>query len=98
VRNSINDEKVKAKLSEADRKAIETAVDESLRWLEDHPGAETEEFEDARKQLEAKCMPIMQKLYSGGGGMPGGMPGGPGGMDEDAGASSGPGPKIEEVD
>ena len=139
---------VKAKLSESDRKAIESAVEEALHWLEDHPAAETEEFEDKRKvrardsrttrnngttvpastprsamqsartsssfhtlprlspiilcpqELEGKVMPLMTKLYSGSGGMPGGMPGGAGGMDEeDAGAgSSGPGPKIEEVD
>jgi len=54
-------------------------------------------------------MPIMTKLYQGGGGMPGGFPGGPGGDDGSSGpgsGSSGPsssskpseGPKIEEVD
>lgn len=96
VRNSMNDEKVKSKLGEADRKTVETAVEEALRWLEDHAGAETEEFEDQRKSLEGKVMPIMTKLYQGGGGMPG-APGGS--MDEeDAGAGSSAGPKIEEVD
>jgi heat shock 70kDa protein 1/2/6/8 len=41
-------------------------------------------------------MPLMQKLYAGGGG-PGGAPGGgfPGGGADD---EAGPGPKIEEVD
>ena len=32
VRNSINDEKVKGKLAEADRKTVDTAVEEALRW------------------------------------------------------------------
>ena len=32
VRNSINDEKVKGKLAEADRKTVESAVEEALRW------------------------------------------------------------------
>ncbi|RYY35334.1 molecular chaperone DnaK, partial [archaeon] len=97
VRNSVADEKVKAKLSESDQKTIETAVHEALSWLEDHHEAEKEEYEEKQKALEAKVMPIMSKLYAGGeGGMPGGMPGaGAGGMDAE---SSGPGPKIEEVD
>lgn len=54
MRNSINDEKVKAKLSESDRKALEAAVDEALHWLEEHHGAEKEEFEEKQKQLEGK--------------------------------------------
>jgi len=94
VRNSIQDEKVKSKLSEGDRKTVEAAVDAALKWLEDHHEAEREEFEEKQKELEAKCSPILTKLYAsgaGGGAAPGGMPG----ADDDAGA---PGPKIEEVD
>jgi heat shock 70kDa protein 1/2/6/8 len=97
VRNSINDEKVKGKLSDADRKTIETAVDGALRWLEEHAGSEKEEFEEKQKELEQVVMPLMQKLYAGGGapgGMPGGFPGGMPGGDDDSAA----GPKIEEVD
>ena len=45
VRNSIADEKVKGKLSDADRKTIEAAVEKALKWLEDHHDAEREEFE-----------------------------------------------------
>jgi heat shock protein 1/8 len=96
VRNSINDEKVKSKLSEGDRKTIETAVEEALHWLEEHHGAEKEEYEEKQKALESKVMPLMTKLYGGAGGAPGGFPGAGG---EDAGSSSGgKGPTIEEVD
>jgi heat shock protein 1/8 len=95
VRNSINDDKVKAKLSESDRKTIEGAVDAALHWLEEHAGAEKEEFEEKQKALESKVMPIMTKLYSGGGGPAGGMPGGMGGGET---AEEGRGPTIEEVD
>jgi len=63
VRNSIADEKVKAKLSEADRKTIEAAVDGALKWLRT-TRAEREEFEERQKALEATCSPIMQKLYA----------------------------------
>jgi len=94
VRNSINDEKVKGKLAEADRKTVDTAVEEALRWLEEHAGAEKEEFEERQKALEGIVSPIMTKLYSAGGAPGGGVP-----TDyDDAGAAGGPGPKIEEVD
>ena len=93
VRNSINDEKVKAKLSDADRKTIEAAVDAALKWLEDHHEAEREEFEEQQKALEAKVSPLMTKLYAGGGGPGGaGADGGAGGM---GGGDSAPGPHIE---
>ena len=98
-RNSINDEKVKSKLSEADRKTIEGAVDAALKWLEDHHEAEREEFEEKQKELEAKVSPLMQKLYAGGGGGApgGGMPSG----DYDEPAPQGgsrSGPVVDEID
>ncbi len=96
-RNSVNDEKVKAKLSDADRKAIETAVEEGLKWMEDHAGAEKEEYEEKQKAVEKHIMPIMTKLYAGGAG---GMPGSeapPRDYDEPE-AGAGRGPRVEEVD
>jgi len=106
VRNSINDDKVKGKLADADRKTIETAVTEALHWLEEHHEAEKEEFEEKQKELEGKVMPLMAKLYSGGGGgaPAGGFPGagGFGGADESAGyggaGGSTGGVTVEEVD
>ena len=92
---------VKSKLSDADRKTIEGAVDEALRWLEDHHEAEREEFEEKQKALETKVMPLMQKLYAGGGGaggMPAGMPGGPEEGGAPGGGAPGSGVTIEEVD
>jgi heat shock protein 1/8 len=98
VRNSINDEKVKGKLSDSDRKTIESTVENALRWLEEHAGAELEEFTEKQKEVEAIIMPLMQKLYAGGGAPGGGMPGMPGGFPGGGDEDSGPGPKIEEVD
>jgi len=97
VRNSINDEKVKSKLSETDRKTIETAVEEALRWMEDHAGAEKEEFEEKQKALESKVSPLMAKLYAGAGGA--GMPGAEPPRDYDEPPASGAKePIVEEID
>jgi heat shock 70kDa protein 1/2/6/8 len=98
MRNTIKDEKIGEKLGAADKKKIEDAVEEVIKWLDSNQLAEVDEFEDKMKELEGICNPIISKMYQGGAG---GMPTG---MDEDMpkGASSngtgGAGPKIEEVD
>jgi L1 cell adhesion molecule like protein len=94
MKNTIGEEKFKEAVSEEDKKAIEDKVDEVMKWLDTAEHAEKEEFESMQKDVEAVCNPIIQKMYAaagGGGDMPeGGMPG--------AGAPSGDGPTIEEVD
>merc|ERR1719198_1641776 len=96
MKNTLGDEKLKDKISADDKSKAEKAIDNALAWLESNQLAEKEEFEHKQKEFEGICTPIMQGLYSQGGGgdmggMPGGMPGGaPGG-----GAG---GPNIEEVD
>jgi len=105
MKTTIEDEKVKDKISDDDKKIISDKCDEAIKWLDANQLGEVEEFNDKQKEVEAVCNPIITKLYQGAGGMPGGMPGGipggmPGGMPGDAagGASSGAGPTIEEVD
>jgi L1 cell adhesion molecule like protein len=111
MRNTINDEKFKGKISDEDKSTLESAINETISWLDDNADAETDEFEKKQKELEAKCNPVITKLYqgaggAGAGGMPGGMPGGfPGGFPGAGGAGAGAGeaksnagPKIEEVD
>jgi len=100
IRNSINDEKLAGKVSEADKKKVLDAVNTTTSWLDSNQSAEKEEFEEKQKALEAIVLPILQNLQGGEGGMPGGMPGGfPGGA---PGAGPTPdadeGPKIEEID
>jgi len=94
MKNTVGEEKFKEAVSEEDKKAIEDKVDEVMKWLETAEHAEKEEFESMQKDVETICNPIIQKMYAaagGGGDMPeGGMPG--------AGAPSGDGPTIEEVD
>jgi len=110
MKNTINDDKVKDKIDEADKKTIESAIEECINWLDNNQLAEIDEFEDKQKELEGICNPIISKMYQAAGGAPGGMPGGgmPGGMPDmgaggmpdmgGAAPSGGAGPKIEEVD
>merc|ERR1712080_572368 len=99
---TIEDEKLKDKISEDDRKKINAKCDEALKWLDGNQLAAVDEFQDKQKEVEAVCNPIITKMYQSAGGMPGGMPGGgmpggmPGGGMPDTG--SGAGPTIEEVD
>merc|ERR1711988_1245748 len=76
IRNSINDEKLAGKLSDA--------ISSTTSWLDSNQNAEKEEFEAKQKELEGICLPILQSMGGGAGGMPdmsGGFPGGaPGGF------------------
>jgi len=97
MKSTIEDEKVKDKISEDDRKSINDKCDETIKWLDANQLAEVDEFQAQQKEVEAVCNPIISKLYSAGG-MPdmGGNGGAPGGA---AGAGQGgSGPTIEEVD
>jgi len=98
MKSTLDDEKLKEKISSTDRKVINDKCDEAIKWLDSNQTGETEEFSDKQKDLESVCNPIISKLYQGGAG---GMPeGGPAGAAAGApsGASSGQGPTIEEVD
>jgi len=97
MKNTLGDDKLKDKLSDDDKSKAEKAIDDALAWLESNQLAEKEEFEHKQKEVEGICSPIMQSLYSQGGGGGGGMGGMPGGMPE-APAGGGGGPNIEEVD
>merc|ERR1711981_1092425 len=97
-----DDEKMKDKISDDDRKAINDKCDEAIKWLDANQLAEVEEFNEKQKEVEAVCNPIITKLYGAAGGAPGGMPdmggmGGAGGAAPGAG-QGGAGPTIEEVD
>merc|ERR1712154_695416 len=104
MKTTLDDEKVKDKISEDDMKTITDKCDEAIKWLDANQLAEIDEFKDKQKEVEGVCNPIITKLYQDAGGMPGGMPdmggmggGMPGGAGGAAG-SGGAGPTIEEVD
>ena len=97
MKATVEDEKLKDKISADDKQKILDKCNEVIKWLDSNQLAEKDEFEHKLKELEKTCMPIVTKLYQGAGGAPpGGFPGGaaPGGA---PGGGSG-GPTIEEVD
>ena len=105
MKNTLNDEKLKDKFSDEDKKTIEDTSAEGLQYLESNQDASAEEYEAKQKELEAKFNPIMMKVYQAAGGAPGGMPGGMGGMpgaggmpDMGAGAGGAPDANVDDLD
>merc|ERR1712130_496423 len=105
MKSTIEDEKLKDKIAENDKKTIMDKCNEVIAWLDANQTAEEDEYKDKQKEVEGICNPIITKLYQaaggppgGPGGMPGGMPGGPGGMPGAGGPGAGSGPTVEEVD
>ncbi|KAL7379494.1 hypothetical protein ABVT39_028324 [Epinephelus coioides] len=89
MKSSVQDENLKDKISEEDKKKVTEKCEETITWLENNQLAEKEEYQDKQKELEKVCSPVISKLYQGG--MPASSFG------EQAQASS-QGPTIEEVD
>merc|ERR1712027_12273 len=100
----LDDEKLKDKFTDEDRKAIKDKADEIMKWLEENPSAEKDEFDPHQKEMEKVWSPIISKVYQAAGGPPGGaggMPGFPGAAGGAPGGDTGSGaggPTIEEVD
>merc|ERR1712073_285776 len=82
--SSMDDENLKEKISEDEKRTITSKCDEALKWLDCNQLAEVEEFMDKQKEVEAICNPIISKLYQAAG--------------AGAGAGGAGGPTIEEVD
>merc|ERR1712037_547454 len=103
MKTTIEDEKVKDKISGDDAKAINSKCDETIQWLDANQLAEVDEYTAKQKEVEGVCNPIITKLYGAGGGAPGAGPD-MGGMGAGApppgagaaGGQGGAGPTIEE--
>merc|ERR1711915_923015 len=93
MKSTLEDEEVKGKISDSDRKTITDKCDEAIKWLDGNQTADKDEYEDKQKEVEGICNPIISKMYQGAQGPPVGAGGAPQG-----GGSSGQGPTIEEVD
>merc|ERR1719266_248 len=105
MKTTMEDEKVKDKISGDDKKVINDKCDDTIKWLDENQLAEVDEFQAKQKEVEAVCNPIITKLYGAAGGAPGGpdmggmggaaggAPGGPdmGGMGGAAGGAPGAG-------
>jgi len=108
LKSSISSPEVEGKIPEEEKKTLEDAIEETIKWLDDNLSAEKEEFEEKQKSLEGIATPILQAMGGGAGGMPGGAGGMPGGMPDFGGAGAGggaapaedpaSGPTIEEID
>merc|ERR1711902_247111 len=94
MKSTLEDDKLKDKIAENDRKTILDKCNETISWLDNNQTAETDEFQHKQKEVEGICNPIISKLYLQSGGMPnGGMPNGAGATN-----GQGSGPTVEEVD
>ncbi|XP_017460793.1 PREDICTED: heat shock 70 kDa protein 1A-like isoform X2 [Rhagoletis zephyria] len=70
VKQTLEEEAVKAKLPAEDVTKVQQKVSDTLRWLDSNALAEKDEFEHQRSELEAVCKPVMSKLYQGTGNGP----------------------------
>ncbi|KAG3156798.1 hypothetical protein PI126_g8607, partial [Phytophthora idaei] len=59
LRNSLNGEKLKEKTPEADKKAVDDKVPETLQWLDANQAAEKED--------SSRAHPVLQKVYASAG-------------------------------
>lgn len=100
MKATMEDEKLKDKIPDADKTTILEKCNETIKWLDANQLADKEEYDHRQKELEAVCNPIITKLYGAAGGAPGGFPGAPGGAGGAApgAGTGGSGPTIEEVD
>jgi heat shock protein 1/8 len=64
MKNSLDDEKLKSKFTDAERTTIETKTKETVTWMDNNNSAEQEELESKMKELEAVWNPIIQRVYS----------------------------------
>ena len=72
MKNTLNEEKLKDKMTEDDKVLIERTSKEGLDWIEANNSATAEEIEAKQKELEGKFNPIMTRVYQSAGGAPGG--------------------------
>ncbi|XP_060706459.1 heat shock 70 kDa protein 1B isoform X1 [Hemiscyllium ocellatum] len=91
MKSTVENENVKTKISEGDRKKILEQCNQAILWLENNQMADKEEFEYQLKELEKLCRPIIANLYQGGAAAGGSCR-------AQAGCATSTGPTVEEVD
>ncbi|XP_047215639.1 LOW QUALITY PROTEIN: heat shock 70 kDa protein-like [Girardinichthys multiradiatus] len=88
MKSSVEDDALKGKISEEEKKLVADKCSQTISWLENNQLAEKDEYEHQQNELERVCKPIVTKLYQGAAS---------GSCSSQAGGSS-HGPTIEEVD
>uniref|UniRef100_A0A8D2JY90 Heat shock 70 kDa protein 6 n=1 Tax=Theropithecus gelada TaxID=9565 RepID=A0A8D2JY90_THEGE len=71
VKGFLQEESLRDKIPEEDRRNVQDKCQKVLAWLEHNQLAEKEEYEHQKRELEQICHPIFSRLY-GGPGVPGG--------------------------
>merc|ERR1712213_108599 len=98
MKSTVEDDKFKDEISEADRKNILDKCNDTINWLEQNQMAEIDEYKDKQKEVESLCNPIIGKLYQQNQGSTNGMGGGNCGSQSGQGFGNNCGPTVEEVD
>jgi len=107
LKNTLRDEKFQDKFDPEDKKKLEAAIYDVVKYLDTHKDEEKEAYESKQKELESVAMPIMTKLYQGANGPQGqGMPGNFGqqapqqgqGQQGPSSTNTNSSPSVEEVD
>ena len=65
MKQTVEDDKVKDKISADEVKTITDKCDDAIKWLDANQTAEKDEFEYQKKELEKVCTPIITKMYQG---------------------------------
>lgn len=89
MKTTVEEEQVKDKLSESDRKSVLDKCKETIDWLDANQTADKDEYEFHQKELEKVCSSVMTKLHQTAGNA------------ENSGPKNGQfnsGPTVEEVD
>ena len=68
MKASLDQEGIKAKLSEAEVAEAKQQLEAALSWLDLNQLGEKEEYEDKQKELEQGLKKLMEKVYGGGAG------------------------------
>ena len=101
IRNTLKDEKLQDKISSDEKSQVESAIEETLKWVETTQNASAEEYESKQKNLENIFNPIVTKLYnSGNSSSSGGYDAGSGrnAYNQGFNGNSNTGAKVDEVD
>jgi len=98
MKNTLNDEKLKDKFTDEDKKLIEEEANKGLQFVQANQEASSEEYDAMQKEIEGKYNPIMMRIYQAAGGAPGGMPNMPGGGMPGAGGPAGPTAADDDLD
>merc|ERR1711862_366817 len=67
IKNQLQEEKLKDKFTEDDKKVIEELSKDTLQWLESNTDATVEEYEAKQKEVEGKFQPIIMRIYQAAG-------------------------------